>query len=60
MFPERKRKADKEKQLLSEDDKVSEILVATMAETDEGIPTYASVGEQNKAFTDTDEPQTAF
>lgn len=56
----KKRKADKEKQLLSEDDKVSEILVATMAETDEGIPTYASVGEQNKAFTDTDEPQTAF
>ncbi|XP_056415226.1 angiotensin-converting enzyme 2 isoform X2 [Hyla sarda] len=58
----RKRKADREKQMQSAEDKVSEVLVGTMAETSNDFPvaTYETEGKLNKAFDDADEPQTAF
>ncbi|XP_075706998.1 angiotensin-converting enzyme 2 [Rhinoderma darwinii] len=57
-----KRKADREKEIQSKDDNVSEILVGTMAETDRSLPvaTYESAGLQNNAYEDLDDPQTAF
>ncbi|CAJ0959491.1 unnamed protein product [Ranitomeya imitator] len=61
----KKRKADREKQMKSEDDRVSEILVdpvAVAVADDNSIPvnTYETVGEQNKAYEDEDDPQTSF
>ncbi|XP_044139656.1 angiotensin-converting enzyme 2 [Bufo gargarizans] len=58
----KKRKADREKAIQSEEHGVSEVLVETKAETDDHLPVaaYDSAGEQNKAYKDTDDPQTAF